>query len=231
MSSPAAAASISARRASRPSRMARARVRAFSPRAAACSLPATFAIAWIRRVLSFSRVPADRKTRSLPNLQAVGGISSIGRIALQRSFHDPLSPALRSFTMSLNVLTNSSKPIRSGKPVRATRSASSTPDVCSCRVTVAASQLSAVFASFGLKQRMKWRSDLSRIVLSSLSWVRKVEMMPWNLLLLNFAPGAGADSCDSVKICRRVALSENCIRTTRSPLSGSLFLSSHNLVL
>ena len=62
-----------------------------------------------------------------------------------------------------NVDVNSSNGIRSGKPVRATRNASSTPLVWSWRASVVCSQQSGAFLSFGLKQRTKWRTEASRI--------------------------------------------------------------------
>mmetsp|Transcript_30555 Transcript_30555/g.52286 ORF Transcript_30555/g.52286 Transcript_30555/m.52286 type:complete len:268 (-) Transcript_30555:719-1522(-) len=184
----------------------------------------------MRRVLSRSSIPAPRKTLSLPIRTSLAEMSSLGSSAPQRDFGSPaLSAAVSPPPMIAKVVTNSRKGMRSGKPVRATRRASSTPEVCSWREMTDVSHMSGFLASLGLKQRTKWRADSERISLSDASCVRNVSITPRNLLDLNLEPGAAAASC-SVKRVRRVALSENCISTTRSPLSGSLFLSSHPLV-
>ena len=55
-------------------------------------------------------------------------------------------------------------------------------------------------------------------------------MMPLNFVFLNFWPAEGI-ATGSVKMRLSISLSENCMRTIRSPLSGSLFLSSQSLVV
>ena len=55
-------------------------------------------------------------------------------------------------------------------------------------------------------------------------------MMPLNLVFLNFWPADGI-ATGSVKMRFSISLSENCMRTIRSPFKGSLFLSSQSLVV
>mmetsp|Transcript_15728 Transcript_15728/g.50012 ORF Transcript_15728/g.50012 Transcript_15728/m.50012 type:complete len:291 (+) Transcript_15728:362-1234(+) len=212
-------------------RIRRAAARATMPRAPACSRPATKAIASTRRVLRASRTPPAKKRRSLPALNLSLGMPSTSSSASARSFgvlRASISGRALRPASAAKVLTNSVKGSRSGYPERATRSASSTPDVWSCREMTSSLHESAALASLGLKHRTKCRSDASSTATSSVSCDRNVSMTPRNLVDLNFLPAAGS-SCTEKSSCSS-ALSENCISTTRSPLSGSLFLSSHALV-
>mmetsp|Transcript_38533 Transcript_38533/g.77172 ORF Transcript_38533/g.77172 Transcript_38533/m.77172 type:complete len:343 (-) Transcript_38533:1397-2425(-) len=232
MSVPCAAASIACCALSRASRIAFALFLAAIPRLPACITIATLAIFSVRFVLRASSTPRERKTRSLPILYLPSGISILSSTTrhLSRAGRGSLcgTPAI-----SPNMLEKSANTMRSGKPVRATRSASSTPDVCSWRETTSSSQESAAFESLGLKQRTKWSCDEESTLLSAVSCVRKVSTTPLNLFDLNLAPlpPAGGAVESSVKRSRSTRLSENCISTTRSPLSGSLFLLSQSLVL
>mmetsp|Transcript_3938 Transcript_3938/g.11670 ORF Transcript_3938/g.11670 Transcript_3938/m.11670 type:complete len:200 (+) Transcript_3938:1747-2346(+) len=190
---------------------------------------ATFACISSRRVRRPSSMPEAKKTRALPQRNFWPGTPSFWSSASTRSLGAlPASSALVPRPGTTRKLPqNSSKGMRSGNPVRATRSASSTPDVLSWRVMTASSTRSGFFWSLDLKQRTKCRSHLSSVPTRSVSCAEKVSVTPLNLVDLNFfrSPAAGATSAGSVKSSLSSSLSENCISTTRSCESGSLFFS------
>mmetsp|Transcript_23309 Transcript_23309/g.55515 ORF Transcript_23309/g.55515 Transcript_23309/m.55515 type:complete len:253 (-) Transcript_23309:1902-2660(-) len=112
MSSPWQASAISSHFSSRASRMTRTLPRAFMPRAAACSLPATPAMAWLRSALRLPLTPSARKIFSLPSLNSLPVSLSLAHRSAHLAFWSP-EPLAMPPTKEYMPL-NSSKGMRSG---------------------------------------------------------------------------------------------------------------------